>query len=98
MTEVDGISRAVVISIQDSAIPRVDSSKLIEAYGEEIGSTLSRKVNELVREAASMPIEWGNMSLAEGVRDIMGRFAQHHPGLSADALVEIGRCVGWQLR
>ncbi|MEZ0049229.1 hypothetical protein ABIA30_000219 [Mycobacterium sp. MAA66] len=98
MANEDKIGQAVVLSIQDSAIPRVDSSKLIEAYGEEAGKSLAHSVTALVKEAASMPIEWGDMSLAEGVEDIMKRFAQNHPELPADALTEIGRCVGWQLR
>ncbi|SKS05554.1 Uncharacterised protein [Mycobacteroides abscessus subsp. abscessus] len=53
---------------------------------------------KIVREAVAMPIDWGTMTLAEGVNDIMGRFSQKHPELSPQALEEIGRCVGWQLR
>lgn len=98
MSDKSAISEAVVLSIQDSAIPRVDRSKLIDAYGEQAGDEFSRAVIALVREAASMPIDWGDMSLSEGVTDIMRRFGKNHPELSTDALREIGRCVGWQLR
>lgn len=52
----------------------------------------------MVREAVAMPIDWGNMTLAEGVNDTMRRFGKVHPELSPDALEEIGRCVGWNLR
>lgn len=56
------------------------------------------EVMALVREAASMPIKWGSMSLVEGVNDIMARFSATHPELTREALFQIGRCVGWQLR
>jgi hypothetical protein len=45
-----------------------------------------------------MPIEWGDMTLVQGVNDIMARFRKLHPGLTVDALREIGRCVGWNWR
>lgn len=45
-----------------------------------------------------MPIDWGTMTLAQGVNDIMARFSERYPELSAEALQEIGRCVGWQWR
>ncbi|BBZ34482.1 hypothetical protein AWB99_00095 [Mycolicibacterium confluentis] len=48
--------------------------------------------------AASMPVEWGTKTLAEGVQDILGRFGAVHPELSVKALAEIGRGVGWRLR
>ena len=89
------INRAIVLSIQSSAVPRVDGETLFDAYGDDLGERLSSQVSELVKEAASMPIEWGGMSLAEGVRDIMVRFGERHPELSVEALDEIGRCVGW---
>jgi hypothetical protein len=38
------------------------------------------------------------MSLEEGVNDILQRFRCKHPELSDEALHEIGRCVGWNLR
>lgn len=38
------------------------------------------------------------MTLAEGVNDIISRFSVLHPELSPEALDQIGRCVGWQLR
>jgi hypothetical protein len=92
------ISEAVVAAIKDSAVPRIDKEKLIEIYGAEQGEVLAKKISELVREAVGMPIEWGNMNLEEGVNDIMGRFHDKHPEVSKDALHEIGRCVGWNLR
>jgi len=52
----------------------------------------------IVREASSMPIEWGTMSLVEGVNDIMARFSATYPELSREALFQIGRCVGWLWR
>ena len=45
-----------------------------------------------------MPIEWGDMTLVQGVNDIMARYGKIHPELSVDALREIGRCVGWNWR
>lgn len=92
------ISAAIVVSLHDSAIPSADRGKLVAAYGENLGERLFGEVGVLVREATSMPIDWGDMSLVEGVRDIMTRFGERHPDLSDDALNEIGRCVGWQLR
>lgn len=94
----DAINRAVVASIQDSAIPRVDRDKILAIFGAEEGNAVADEVEKLVREAVSMPIEWGNMTLAEGVKDILSRFQQRYPELSPEALHEIGRCVGWQLR
>lgn len=94
----DIVNEAVVAAIKDTAIPHVDQNRILELYGNERGSGLADRVAALVNEAASMPIEWGQMTLAEGVQDILGRFSARHPELSHDALTEIGRCVGWQLR
>jgi hypothetical protein len=94
----EGISEAVVAAIKDSAIPRVDGQKLAEIYGPEEGSALANQVLVLVREAVASPIEWGDKNLQQGVEDIMSRFGESHPDLSAEALYEIGRCVGWNLR
>ncbi|MGO4442203.1 hypothetical protein AB4Z42_02480 [Mycobacterium sp. 2YAF39] len=96
--DADRINEAVVASIGGSAIPRIDRQTLIDRYGESEGKAVADRVVEIVREAVAMPIDWGNMTLAEGVNDIMGRFSQLHPELSSEALEEIGRCVGWNLR
>jgi hypothetical protein len=96
--DADRINEAVVTSIRESAIPGVDRQKLIDRYGESEGSAVADRVIAIVREAVAMPIDWGDMTLAEGVNDIMGRFSQLHPELSSEALEEIGRCVGWNLR
>ncbi|TDZ95866.1 hypothetical protein [Mycobacteroides salmoniphilum] len=96
--DVELINQAIVTSIQDSAIPRVDLQKLIDRYGQDDGANLGDRVIGIVQEAVAMPIDWGTKTLVEGVNDIMGRFSEKHPELSPDALAEIGRCVGWQLR
>lgn len=72
-------------------------NKILELYGIERGNDLAERVSALVNEAASMPMKWGQMTLAEGVQDILGRVSVRHPELSHEALTEIGRCVGWQL-
>jgi hypothetical protein len=72
--------------------------KLIATFGEAEGEALNARISDLIREAVSMPIEWGNMTLEEGVNDILRRFHERHPDLSPEALREIGRCVGWNLR
>jgi hypothetical protein len=92
------INSAIVIAVKDTAIPAVDKSKLIEVYGSAEGEILYGHVSDLIREAVKMPIEWGNMTLEEGVNDILKRFHVLHPELSKEALHEIGRCVGWNLR
>ncbi|MDY6997009.1 MAG: hypothetical protein SW019_10455 [Actinomycetota bacterium] len=94
----DLMNEAVVAAIKDTAVPHVDRNKILELYGNEPGTDLADRVAALVKEAASMPIEWGQMTLAEGVQDILDRFSTLHPELSHEALREIGRCVGWQLR
>jgi hypothetical protein len=94
----DAINLAVVAAIRDSAVPHVDNEKISEIFGADQGELLTRRVSDLVHEAVSMPIEWGNMTLEEGVNDILGRFHERHPELSQEALHEIGRCVGWNLR
>lgn len=94
----DNINEAVILSISDSAVPAIDRQKLIDRYGEAEGSVIADQVVALVREAAAISIEWGTKTLAEGVNDIIGRFSRLHPELSPEALFEIGRCVGWQLR
>ncbi|OBB92288.1 hypothetical protein [Mycolicibacterium peregrinum] len=94
----DLINEAIVLSISDSAIPRVDREKLIDRYGQNDGRIIADQVLAIVKEAVAMPIEWGSMTLAQGVNDIMTRFSVLHPDLSPQALEEIGRCVGWQLR
>lgn len=98
MLNADAINRAIIASIQDSAIPRIDSDKITELFGEVEGSALAEEVSKLVREAVGMPIEWGSMTLEQGVNNILARFHKQHPELSSEALHEIGRCVGWQLR
>ncbi|WP_134066125.1 hypothetical protein [Mycobacteroides salmoniphilum] len=96
--DVELINQAIVTSIQDSAIPRVDLQKLIDRYGQDDGAKLGDRVIGIVQEAVAMPIDWGAKTLVEGVNDIMGRLSEKHPELSPDALAEIGRCIGWQLR
>jgi len=94
----DTINAAVVAAIQDTAVPRIDTEKLTEIYGAEQGELLNAQISDLVTEAVSMPIEWGTMTLKDGVNDILRRFHEKHPELSPEALHEIGRCVGWNLR
>ena len=94
----DTINAAVVAAIQDTAVPRIDTEKLTEIYGAEQGELLNAQISDLVTEAVSMPIEWGTMTLKDGVKDILRRFHEKHPELSPEALHEIGRCVGWNLR
>ena len=94
----DLLNQAIVLSISDSAIPCIDRQKLIDHFGQDEGSAVADRVLGLVEEAVAMPIEWGSMTLSQGVADIMTRFSKVHPGLSPEALEEIGRCVGWQLR
>lgn len=94
----DLINEAVIVSVSEAAIPRVDRQKLLDRYGESEGSVIADHVIALVREAVAMPIDWGTMTFAEGVDDIVSRFSQLHPELSSEALEEIGRCVAWQLR
>ncbi|MDG5481313.1 hypothetical protein [Mycolicibacterium gadium] len=96
--DADRINEAIVTGIGETGIPRVDRQRLIDLYGESEGSVLAERVVAMVQEAVAMPIEWGDMTLAEGVNNIMGRFSQLHPELSPEALQEIGRCVGWNLR
>lgn len=98
MLNSDTLNSAIVIAVKDTAVPRVDKTKLLQAFGPAEGEVLSAQVSDLICEAVSMPIEWGSMTLEEGVNDILGRFHERHPELSAEALHEIGRCVGWNLR
>lgn len=92
------INTAIVVAIGDTAVPHIDEQKLAETYGPAQAKSLMTQISELVREAVAMPIEWGDKTLAEGVNDILQRFAEKHPELSQKALHEIGRCVGWNLR
>lgn len=92
------LSRAIVEAIGHTAVPHVDKDRLIVVYGQRTGETVAADVLALVRQANAMPIEWGDMTLPQGVDDIMSRFRKLHPGLTADALCEIGRCVGWNWR
>lgn len=92
------INAAIVVAIGDTAVPHIDKEKMLEVYGPSQAESLIAHVSELVHEAVGMPIDWGNMTLAEGVNDILRRFREKHPELSHEALHEIGRCVGWNLR
>jgi hypothetical protein len=92
------LSTAIVEAISHTAVPHVDKEKLLSIYGPGVGSQVTADVLALVREANAMPIEWGDMTLVQGVNDIMARFRKLHPGLTVDALREIGRCVGWNWR
>lgn len=92
------VNAAIVVAIGDTAVPHIDKEKLVEVYGQSQAESVIARVSELVHEAVSMPLEWGNMTLAEGVNDILRRFHEKHPELSKEALHEIGRCVGWNLR
>jgi hypothetical protein len=94
----EAINKAIVVAIKDSAVPHIDKGKVVESFGSAQGEVLTAKISQLVREAVGMPIEWGNMTLEEGVNDILRRFHDRHPELSKEALHEIGRCVGWNLR
>jgi hypothetical protein len=93
-----GLSTAIVESISHTAIPDVDEQRLLDIYGVDIGPKIAAEIISLVREANAMPIDWGDKTLVQGVNDIMSRFRKVHPGLTVDALREIGRCVGWNWR
>ena len=67
--DADRINEAIVASIGESAIPRVDRQELVDRYGESEGSAIADRIVEIVREAVAMPINWGDMTLAEGVND-----------------------------
>jgi len=92
------LSTAIVEAIGHTAMPHVDTERLLEIYGPGPAAQVAAEVLALVREANAMPIEWGDMTLVQGVNDIMARFRKLHPGLTVDALREIGRCVGWNWR
>jgi hypothetical protein len=92
------LSTAIVEAIGHTAVPHVDKGKLLSIYGQGPGSQVAAEVLALVQEANAIPIEWGDMTLVQGVNDIMARFRTLHTGLSVDALREIGRCVGWNWR
>jgi hypothetical protein len=94
----DAINSAIVIAIKETAVPHIDRERLLEVFGAAEGELLSAQISDLVHEAVRMPIEWGTMTLEEGVNDILRRFQERHPELSQEALHEIGRCVGWNLR
>lgn len=94
----DTMNAAVVAAIKDTAVPGIDRQKLSDMFGATQGELLGARISELIHEAVSMPIEWGNMTLSEGVNDIMQQFHEKHPDLSQEALREIGRCVGWNPR
>lgn len=55
----------------------------MDAYGPQDGPAINDEVLALVKEAIATPIEWGNMTLVEGVNDIMARFSAIHPELTA---------------
>jgi hypothetical protein len=92
------LSIAIVEAIGHTAAPHADKAKLIEIYGDAEGGRIAAQVLALVAEANSLPIEWGEKTLEQAVNDIMSRFRKAHPGLSVEALREIGRCVGWNWR
>jgi hypothetical protein len=92
------VNTALVAAIKDSPVPSVDANQVIKIFGATEAEALTARISDLVREAVAMPIEWGDMTLAEGVNDILQRFHEKHPELSQEALHQIGRCVGWNLR
>jgi hypothetical protein len=69
-------------AIGQTPIPHVDRGRLIAIYGEESGAKLAEDVLTLVRQANAMPIEWADMTLVQGVNDVMSRFRKLHPGLT----------------
>jgi hypothetical protein len=91
-------STAIVEAIGHTAVPHVDEARLVAIFGRETGAKVAADVLALVQQANAMPIEWGDMTLVQGVNNIMARFRELHPGLTVDALREIGRCVGWNWR
>lgn len=92
------LSAAIVAAIGHTPVPRVDEEKLHSVYGPRRGAEFAAEIAALLREAVATPIEWGNMTLSEGVDDIMARFRRAHPTLTAEALHEIDRCVSWTWR
>lgn len=93
----EAINAAIIAAIKDSAVPQIDKGRVVEEFGGAQGKVLIAKISKLAREAVDMPIEWGDMTLEEGVNDILQRFHERHPELSLEPLHQIGRCVGWNL-
>lgn len=96
--QADVLNRAIVVGLADSAIPRIDRNKITQEFGDVLGPQIADVIEGLVKEAASTHIEWGSKTLREGVEEILDGIHRVHPELSPEALHEIGRCVGWQLR
>ncbi|WP_083212188.1 hypothetical protein [Mycobacterium intracellulare] len=94
----DALSAAVVLAIKDCAVPHIDRRKLAQAFGMTQGRLLAARISALVQEAVGLPVDWRDMTLEQGVNAILLRFSDRHPELSQEALHEIGRCVGWNLR
>jgi hypothetical protein len=75
------LNEAIVDAIGHTAAPHVDKARLITLHGKVEGDQIAAAVLALVREANAMPIEWGDMTLVQGVNDIMARFRKLHPDL-----------------
>ncbi|WP_082948134.1 MULTISPECIES: hypothetical protein [unclassified Mycobacterium] len=96
--DADTLNAAIVAAIKDTVVPHVDKEKVSEIFGAAEAELIAARVSDLVHEAASTPIVWGDVTLQEGVNEILRRFHDKHPDLTREALHEIGRCVGWNLR
>lgn len=82
------------MSMGQSAVPDIDRDKLLEACGSVYGPAVFDDVMTVVKEAASLPIEWRTMSLTDGIDDIMARFSVMHPETHTRGSFS-GRTVCW---
>jgi hypothetical protein len=55
----NAINVAIVAAIEAPEIPHVDKENVSEIFGTEQGEMPAPRVLELVREAVSIPLEWG---------------------------------------
>lgn len=69
--QADMVNRAVIAGVADSAVSRVDRARIVQEFGDDLGPRMADEVERLVREAASIHIDWGSKTLGEGVEEIL---------------------------
>ncbi|MFI6295757.1 hypothetical protein ACIBEJ_29460 [Nonomuraea sp. NPDC050790] len=86
------ISQALVVYLSAGASwPRKDPAALAKALGPEQAAKLLPTLDALADEMLDIPVNWTDHTLRSGTAEAVAEMRVRHPGLTGEALRQLGR-------